>query len=245
MRRWGLILIALNLCGLIVLAFALPHLMIAPGPLIPAHAQITKSCFACHAPFRAASAERCIACHKLADIGVRTTKGVAISPNDRRVAFHQSLSQPDCMTCHSDHSGPAPVKPKRQSFAHELLRVEVRSQCAACHRAPATAIHAKAGSNCAQCHTQKAWKPATFDHAGLFALTGPHNNSCETCHTGGDYSRYTCFGCHEHQPDQIRARHAREGITNIEDCVRCHRSASGEGEGGEGGERGGNGRDND
>jgi hypothetical protein len=242
MRRWGLWLIALILCGLIAAAFVWPRQMVAPGPLIPAHAHLAKDCFACHAPLRGASAERCIACHKITDIGVRTTKGVALDPGNRRVAFHQFLSQPDCMACHSDHSGPALVKTQRQSFAHELLRPAVRGQCATCHMAPATALHAKAGSNCAQCHTQKGWKPATFDHARLFALTGPHNASCVTCHIGGNFNRYTCFACHEHQPDQIRARHAREGITNIENCARCHRSGSGEGEGGE---RGGNGRDND
>ena len=245
MRSWGLGLIALILGGLIAGALVWPQPMVAPGPLIPVHRLIAKDCFACHAPFRGASAERCIACHKTTDIGVRTTKGVALVSNNRRVAFHQSLSRPVCMACHSDHSGPALIMTRRQGFAHELLRPAVRGHCAACHRAPATPLHATAGRNCAQCHTQKGWKPATFDHARRFALTGPHRTSCGSCHTGGDYGRYTCFGCHEHQPAQIRFRHAREGITNLENCVRCHRSASGEGESGEGGERGGKGRDDD
>ncbi len=42
-----------------------------------------------------------------------------------------------------------------------------------------------------------------------------------------------------HQKARIEARHAREGIRNIDNCVRCHRSAEdegGEGEGREGGE---------
>jgi hypothetical protein len=129
------------------------------------------------------------------------------------------------------------VKASRQSFAHALLRPEVRGQCATCHHAPQTPLHAQAGSNCAACHTTSAWKPATFEHTRFFALTGPHNASCATCHTGGNFSRYTCFSCHEHQPDQIRAKHAEEGIQNIENCASCHRSASGEG--GEGREGGG------
>lgn len=78
MRRWGLWLIVINLCGLIALVFALPHLMIAPGPLIPAHAGITTNCFACHAPFKGASTDRCTACHKVADVGIRTTTGAAV-----------------------------------------------------------------------------------------------------------------------------------------------------------------------
>jgi hypothetical protein len=229
MRRWGLILIAVNLCGLIALAIAWPHLMVAPGPLIPAHAEMARDCFACHVPFKGVSADRCTACHKVADIGVRTTQRVSIGASGRGIPFHQSLAQPDCMACHSDHSGPQLVKTARTSFAHDLLRPALRDRCASCHRAPPTAVHAQAGSNCAQCHTQKAWKPASFDHVRFFALTGPHETSCTTCHVGGNFSRYTCYSCHEHQPDQIRARHAEEGIRNIDNCARCHRSSSGEG----------------
>ncbi|MES1994579.1 MAG: cytochrome c3 family protein [Pseudomonadota bacterium] len=240
MRRWGLILIALNLCALIVLAFTRPHLMVAPGALTPAHSAITRDCFACHVPFKGVSADRCTACHKVADIGIRSTKGVPLEAGKRRIAFHQSLAQPNCLACHSDHSGPQLVKASQTSFAHELLRPDVRGLCASCHRAPPTALHAQAGSNCAQCHTQKGWKPASFDHAHFFALSGPHNTSCATCHVGGNFSRYTCYSCHEHQPDQIRAKHAEEGIRNIDNCARCHRSGSGEG-----GERERGGRDDD
>lgn len=228
-RRWGLWLIALNLCGLIILAFMWPHLMVAPGPLMPAHANITSNCFACHAPFQGVSADRCIACHKLSDIGIRTTKGLAVPKGRDAIAFHQSLIEPNCMACHTDHVGPKLVKTAKQSFAHALLRPEVRTKCAQCHRAPATPIHAKASNNCAACHSQSGWKPSTFNHNRFFALTGEHNASCTTCHKGGDFKRYTCFGCHEHQPEQIRAEHAEEGIRNIQNCVRCHRSGSGEG----------------
>lgn len=226
MRRWGLWLIAVNLCALIALSFAWPHLMIAPGPLIPAHAGVTRNCFACHAPFKGASASRCATCHKIADIGIRTTRGAPVARKGKAIAFHQSLSQPDCMACHTDHSGPQLVQASQQSFAHMLLRPEIRGQCATCHRAPQTPLHAQAGRNCGACHSSSAWKPATFDHSRFFALTGPHNVSCTTCHTGGDLKRNTCFSCHEHQPAQIRAEHAEEGIRNIENCARCHRSGS-------------------
>lgn len=229
MRRWGLILIAVNLCVLIVLAFIRPHLMVAPGPLIPAHSAITRDCFACHVPFKGVSADRCTACHKIADLGVRTTRGVAIAASGRDIRFHQLLAQPDCMACHTGHSGSQLVKTVPTGFDHDLLRPEMRGQCAACHRAPRTAFHTQAGSNCAQCHTPKSWKAVSFDHTRFFALTGPHDTSCASCHVGGNLSRYTCYSCHEHQPDRIRAKHAEEGIVDIENCARCHRSASGEG----------------
>lgn len=229
-RRHGLILIAIGLCAIIAAVFARPQVMVAPGPLIPAHTAMADNCFACHTPFQGASSDRCVACHKVTDIGIRTTKGAAIVQRQRGIPFHQALSQTNCLACHSGHSGPKLAGAAKTSFAHEVLRPEVRGQCASCHRAPLTTLHTQAGSNCAQCHTQKAWKQASFDHTRFFALTGPHKTACATCHVGGNFKRYTCYGCHEHQPAQIRAEHAEEGIRNIENCARCHRSASGESE---------------
>jgi hypothetical protein len=105
-----------------------------------------------------------------------------------------------------------------------------------CHTRPSGALHRGFGTlNCAQCHTTTAWEPATFAHERWFRLDGDHNVACTTCHTGGDYKRYTCYGCHEHQPAQMIAEHREEGIGNISNCARCHRG------GGEGGEREGRG----
>ena len=172
-------------------------------------------------------------CHKLARIGMRTADGAQMAGRGGAVGFHETLIQPDCMACHSDHSGPRLVNASKPGFAHTLLRTDLRYQCASCQRAPQTPLHAQAGNNCAACHSQAGWKPATFDHARLFSLTGPHQaqgqTTCATCHTGGDFGRYTCFGCHQHQPEQIRASHAEEGIGNIKNCVRCHRIGSSEG----------------
>lgn len=234
MRRWGLWLIALNLAGLIALAFAWPQFMVAPGPLIPAHASIAGDCFACHTPFKGVSASRCIACHTLSAIGIRKVGGTPIRSNRSTVAFHQMLAKPDCTACHTDHSAPRLVEARQSRFAHDLLRADARGRCSDCHRAPPTPLHRQASSNCASCHVTTAWKPATFDHRRFFTLDGPHDAPCATCHTGGTFTRYTCFGCHEHRPEQIRAIHAEEGIGNISNCARCHRS--GEGEGGEGDE---------
>jgi hypothetical protein len=40
---------------LVALAFAYPHLMVSPGPLVKGHAELATDCFACHAPWRGAS----------------------------------------------------------------------------------------------------------------------------------------------------------------------------------------------
>jgi Class III cytochrome C family len=224
--RWIVAIIAANLVALVGLAFAYPHLMVSPGALVPAHAALATDCFACHTPLRGASAERCVACHTLPDIGLRTTKGVPMPKPTVKASFHQQLIVQNCMACHSDHEGPKLTQHSRKLFSHELLRADVRERCESCHMAPTDTMHRQIQGNCAQCHKPQAWKPASFEHDKLFLLDGDHNATCVTCHVDNDYSRYTCFGCHEHTPSNIRAKHEKEGIRNFENCVACHRSAS-------------------
>jgi hypothetical protein len=228
--RWLWILIGADLVALIALSFAYPQLMVGPGPLVPAHADLATDCFACHAPLRGAAAERCGACHKLPDIGVRTTKGAAIRhANAARGSFHQELGKPDCMGCHSDHAGPRLTQGGRPAFSHDLLPAATRERCERCHAAPTDRLHRQITGNCAQCHKLPAWKPANFDHARYFPLDNDHDVACATCHATGNPGRYTCYGCHEHTPANMQARHREEGVgANLDDCVRCHRSASGE-----------------
>jgi hypothetical protein len=252
--------------------------MVSPGALVPAHAELESYCFACHAPFRGAASDRCVGCHVVADIGVRTTSGAPVERLTKRplnASFHQQLIEQDCGSCHSDHG-----RLVERRFSHALLRPAARGDCATCHAAPANDLHRYLRVSCNQCHTTEHWSPATFDHAALpsatlarceschaaptdgfhrqitagctqchspqrwkpstfnhdrfFLLDRDHNATCVTCHTNDDFTRYTCFGCHEHTPANIRAEHEEEGIRNFDNCVSCHRSADGEG-----GERGG------
>ena len=77
----------------------------------------------------------------------------------------------------------------------------------------------------------QAWKPATFDHDRFFPLDKDHIATCLTCHVGNNYKQYTCYGCHEHTPANMQAKHRDEGVSeSLDNCVRCLRSASGEGE---------------
>jgi len=226
-RGWLKALIVANLAVLIALVFIYPHLMVSPGPVVKAHAELATDCFACHAPLRGASSERCIACHALPDIGIRSSKGAPLLQKAKglKTSFHQELIEKNCVACHSDHQAPRLTQRSRKPFSHELLRPAVREQCDSCHVAPADTLHKKISGNCLQCHSQKAWKPATFAHEKSFVLDKDHNATCVTCHTGNDYSRYTCYGCHEHTPARIRDEHVKEGIQNFENCVECHRSA--------------------
>lgn len=233
-NRWVLIAIAAVLLVPLVLAFAYPRWMLSPGPLPAYHDQVADDCFACHTPFRGVSSPACAACHAPAQIGVRTTKGAPIARTAARPAFHQALIEQNCLACHAGHAGPQLTPFDRKRFAHDLLRPATRENCRACHVAPQDAMHRGLAANCAQCHSPGAWKPATFDHAKFFLLDADHNVACTTCHVGADYRGYTCYGCHEHTLERIRAKHEEEGIRNFENCVRCHRTPNGEpGEGGE------------
>ncbi|HOZ06356.1 MAG TPA: cytochrome c3 family protein, partial [Arenimonas sp.] len=116
-RPWVFSIIAVNLMILIALVFVFPHLMVSPGPVIPAHAGIATDCFACHSALRGASPERCQSCHVIADIGIRTTEGKALQKGKSKVAFHQQLLVQDCVACHSDHVGPKLTRHSRKPFS--------------------------------------------------------------------------------------------------------------------------------
>jgi hypothetical protein len=236
MSRTLKIILSINLLLIVVLTFVWPHLMVAPGKLIPGHQAITTDCFACHSAFKGVSATKCIGCHKPADIGKLTTLGSPVTTPLSRTPFHQALSSQNCIGCHSDHAGVRRYR-LQGSFDHSLLKQDTASQCQSCHTAPSDPLHLQISGNCAQCHTSTRWTPATFDHATHFVLDRDHNAPCATCHARNDYRSYTCYGCHEHTVANIRREHVEEGIRDFTHCVACHRSSNKhdiQGKGGEG-----------
>jgi hypothetical protein len=219
------IIIAANLIVLTILVFAYPQLMVSPGKLIPGHIELEADCFACHASFRGVDAERCISCHKPMEIGRLTTAGQPITKLKPSTPFHQQLIEQDCLACHSDHAG-VTRNSMQGHFKHALLKTETSGQCQNCHQSPTDSLHQHIDGSCTQCHTQEHWVPASFDHKAFFVLDGDHNTRCVTCHVRNDYSRYTCYGCHEHTQNSIRREHIEEGIRNFDNCVQCHRSGN-------------------
>ena len=89
---------------------------------------------------------------------------------------------------------------------------------------PGTTPMVRFARSCQTCHGDEAWRPATFDHAKLFRFDRHHPSDCINCHQENDYSRYSCYGCHEHSPAKICEEHWEEGILEFENCVECHRS---------------------
>jgi hypothetical protein len=172
------LILALNLAIIAVLVFIFADQMVSPGKLIYDHRASESDCFACHTVFFGASSEKCISCHKVADIGVITTKGVPVADKKVKVPFHQKLLEQDCVACHSDHAGVAKYRIRHQ-FSHKLVDPLVREKCASCHQKPSDPIHRQVSDTCSQCHTTDKWKPATFDHN---LLKKAEREKCVTCH---------------------------------------------------------------
>jgi hypothetical protein len=240
MKRWIMALVAANLVGIVALAFAYPDPMLSPGALIPAHASLATDCFACHAPMQGAVEARCTSCHAVGDIGLRTVAGTPLVHSTPMPPFHQGLADSDCMGCHTDHPLASLVPPHSHTFAHSMLTPLAGAACSGCHAAPKDTLHAGISAECSTCHLQTDWAAATIDHSRFFALTGPHDAACTSCHTtANDFSKFTCFNCHEHQETDLIRKHLEEGIRNIDNCVACHRDThteGGEGREGDGGD---------
>jgi hypothetical protein len=189
------------------------------------------NCQTCHgAGVRAAfEIQTCIDCHTLADQPFMQEHQAQFGSAcldchdgwDRLSGFtHEQVfvldgrhAEVQCQGCHTDANG----NPRFRGTP---------GQCVQCHAEPQ--IHAGSfGLQCQYCHTVTAWSPASLrqhpfpvDHG---AEDGNPPSDCQTCHSV-NYAAYTCYGCHEHQPQEIKASHDEEGIPRQElpDCVACH-----------------------
>lgn len=178
-------------------------------------------CAKCHEPtkkYRAAPAD-CNACHRKDDV-------------------HQGSLGAKCASCHGETSW------KEAKFDHAATRfaltgrhAEIRCDachkttayketpraCVACHRGDdqgAKGHQGRFGEKCESCHTDKAWKPSTFNHDTdtKYALRGKHRSArCADCHTAAVYKvklAGECFACHQ-KDDKHRSTLGR-------DCGSCH-----------------------
>ncbi len=164
----------------------------------------------------------CTDCHTLNDPGF--------------MAEHQTQFGIECLSCHDgidrmagfDHNQSFILDGKHAETSCEACHINkifngTPTQCSNCHAEPE--IHAGYfGIQCENCHTTDAWAPAkmkshTFplDHGDQGVI------ACDVCHVTR-YTEYACYGCHEHQPEEIVDKHQEEGITGarFEDCMACH-----------------------
>ena len=141
-----------------------------------------------------------------------------------------------CLGCHDgvdrlsdfDHASFFPLEGMHASQACEACHVErvfrgTPRDCVQCHAEPE--IHAGFfGLQCQNCHTAQAWNPAHL-RSHLFPLEhgGQGDSECQTCHVGA-YVEYTCYGCHEHQPQALQESHAQVQVSPevFPNCTACH-----------------------
>ena len=207
----------------VLLVYLFPKQAINPGDLSKGHQHLENNCMQCHTIFLGTPGEKCIFCHKPAEIGKFTTSGVKIEakPGQAKAAFHQLFTKDSCLSCHMDHSGQDVNKTIRK-FSHNLLQRENFNQCTTCHQRSADNVHQKNDQECSQCHTTDRWRPATLDHAQYFLFDKDHGPDCVSCHQRNNYKEYTCYGCHEHTPEKIQQEHEKVGIYSYQNCLICH-----------------------
>lgn len=167
------------------------------------------ACTKCHPKYRfAGTVTACVSCHG--------TK-------------HGGLTR--CASCHTTSS----FKPStfRHSRVWTLTGRHARLSCRRCHPGlryaqaigdpdSCSSCHgSKHGglTACSKCHTTAGFKPSTFKHSSVWALTGRHRYvPCSSCHPQSAYARVIgspsrCTNCH--------------GIAhgNQTDCAKCHATA--------------------
>jgi len=95
--------------------------------------------------------------------------------------------------------------------------------CDDCHDQPE--VHEDAfGVDCARCHATTAWAPAGLRHHVFYLDHGSTERlACQTCHVE-TYTSVSCYGCHDHQPAEMRSLHIEKGVAaqEIDNCAQCH-----------------------
>lgn len=209
---------------IIVILFINPYLMITPGKLTAGHESIQKDCSGCHTYFKGAEFDKCTACHKQSEIGIKLTSGKANTTyTESKIIFHAQLKNNDCINCHTEHMGNNNLKSK---FNHSYLDENTQAKCSSCHKKPNDEMHRNFEQTCSECHSADIWKPASFDHNKYFIFDKDHPSDCNNCHKESNNFKYTCYGCHEHTEAKIRSEHLEEGINNYQNCVECHKSGN-------------------
>ena len=210
-------------------------------PITGAHIPIENQCAECHVGGNYSNTPNtCDGCHMPDYNG-------SSNPN------HQALNIPtDCDQCHTTAPDwqPATFPIHAQFWPFVGAHATVQNDCALCHpggnynNTPNTCVGCHQAdyngatnpdhqannfpNTCEDCHGQTAWVPATFNHNGIWPLTGAHvpiQNDCAACHNGNyNNTPNTCEGCHT--TDYNGSTNPNHQVLNIPtDCDNCHTTA--------------------
>ena len=207
-------------------------------PLTGAH--IATNCIDCHSSGYIGLSTNCSSCHQ-------SNYDQTSNPNHSSMGLSVS-----CDDCHSTTDWEPAAFPEHNAFyslngAHASIStncylchsgnyISTPNTCYACHtndyNNTTDPSHIVAGFpiDCASCHSEIAWEPATFDHDGQYfpIYSGEHNgewNKCSDCHTvANTYSLFSCIDCHEHNKTDMDDEHkdVPDYVWRSLDCLSCH-----------------------
>ncbi|AFK05673.1 cytochrome c family protein (plasmid) [Emticicia oligotrophica DSM 17448] len=233
-----LTLIRVPLICLFFTIINISYAQLSPGKLSKAHAKLEgiSNCTQCHSIGDKVSNQKCLACHKELNVRVAANKGFHVSAaikgkecivchsehhelnfdmirfdkktfNHKQTGFELKGAHKtkivNCNECHkSENIVVASLKSKPKTF------LGLDTKCLSCHED----YHKKTlSSDCASCHNQNEFKPATlFNHNNAdFTLKGAHKTvDCASCHktevrNGDKFTKYSnipfnnCSSCHK------------------------------------------------
>lgn len=206
-------------------------------PLTQSHVGV--ACIECHANGYAGTPTDCYACH---------ADDYAASANPNHTTLGLST---DCATCHTAAPDWEPATFAVHDNYHPLngAHAAVATNCAVCHNGdynntPNTCVgchladytstsnpnHSTAQfpTDCASCHNESDWTPATFDHDGMYfpIYSGKHNNkwdNCIECHANpGNYADFTCLTCHKNPGTNNDHNGVNGYVYQSTACLQCH-----------------------
>lgn len=181
------------------------------------------TCEKCHGNDRFAwDTQDCLTCHIQAQHDI--------------MAEHVELYGADCIPCHDgvdrmqnfDHNEFYLLEGEHSETDCDQCHIEkvfagTAQDCIACHQDPE--LHAgEFGLDCSRCHTAAAWTPAQLTRHVFFVDHGENPiDNCVVCHAM-TMTQFDCYGCHDHQADQMDALHLENGLTDYPSlsCIECH-----------------------
>lgn len=188
-------------------------------PLSGSHTDVP--CASCHEATKrlAETPLTCFGCHRAADP-------------------HKGNLGQDCQSCHRETTWLDTIAFNHLDTKFPLNGAHMNVACASCHlgetyRGVATGcndchaiqdVHeARFGTQCQSCHTETAFRPASFNHntQSKFPLEGAHvTASCASCHGTSVLAKIesACFSCHQAQD----AHKAQLGTQ----CGDCHMASA-------------------
>jgi len=206
-------------------------------PLTGAHTAV--NCAECHTKMYKGTSTICVDCHQ-------KNFDESINPNHKTLGLSN-----DCIQCHTTAPDWTPAKFDIHNQFYELkgAHIQIAQDCKACHKGnynntPNTCVGchqmdydetkspnhkvAQFPTDCASCHAESSWTPATFNHDGMYfpIYSGTHKakwSQCIECHNDpNDFSKFTCISCHVNPETNTQHQGVGGYIYADYACLACH-----------------------